>query len=67
MDMDGVFVREDNPIPGAGEFIARLRSLGIPFLVLTNNSIYTPRMRSGHLPWRRRAFWTISAPPVRRS
>src|ERR1700728_1468142 len=43
MDMDGVLVREENPIPGAGEFIARLRSLGIPFLILTNNSIYTAR------------------------
>jgi NagD protein len=28
---------------GAGEFIARLRELGLPFLVLTNNSIYTRR------------------------
>jgi NagD protein len=43
MDMDGVLVREEDPIPGADEFIARLRSLGIPFLVLTNNSIYTAR------------------------
>src|SRR5256886_4492204 len=43
MDMDGVLVREEHPIPGAGEFIARLRELGIPFLVLTNNSIYTRR------------------------
>jgi len=43
MDMDGVLVREEHPIPGAGEFIARLRALGMPFLVLTNNSIYTRR------------------------
>ncbi len=43
MDMDGVLVREEEPIPGAAEFIARLRELGIPFLVLTNNSIYTAR------------------------
>jgi NagD protein len=43
MDMDGVLVREENAIPGADEFIARLRSLGIPFLLLTNNSIYTAR------------------------
>jgi NagD protein len=43
MDMDGVLVREEDAIPGADEFIARLQSQGIPFLVLTNNSIYTPR------------------------
>jgi NagD protein len=43
MDMDGVLVREQNAIPGANEFLTRLRELGLPFLVLTNNSIYTPR------------------------
>jgi NagD protein len=43
MDMDGVLVREEHPIPGAAEFVARLRELGLPFLVLTNNSMYTPR------------------------
>jgi NagD protein len=43
MDMDGVLVREQDAIPGANEFITRLRELGLPFLVLTNNSIYTQR------------------------
>jgi NagD protein len=43
MDMDGVLVTEEQAIPGASEFIARLTGLGIPFLVLTNNSMYTPR------------------------
>lgn len=43
MDMDGVLVRGSTPIPGADEFIARLRDHGIPFLILTNNSLYTPR------------------------
>jgi NagD protein len=43
MDMDGVLVREQQPVPGAQEFLARLRELGLPFLVLTNNSIYTRR------------------------
>jgi NagD protein len=42
-DMDGVLVHEGHPVPGAPEFVARLRSSGKPFLVLTNNSIYTPR------------------------
>jgi 5'-nucleotidase len=43
MDMDGVLVREENPIPGAEQFLARLRELEMPFLVLTNNSRHTPR------------------------
>jgi NagD protein len=42
-DMDGVLVHEGVPIPGAAEFIKRLQDSGKPFLVLTNNSIYTPR------------------------
>jgi NagD protein len=63
MDMDGVLVHEDRPIPGADRFIGRLRELGRPFLVLTNNSIYTPRdlaARLGasglHVP--EEAIWT---------
>jgi NagD protein len=43
LDMDGVIVREEEPIDGSAEFLAKLRSRGMPFLVLTNNSIYTPR------------------------
>jgi NagD protein len=43
MDMDGVLVREEEAIPGADEFLARLQERSIPFLVLTNNSIYTRR------------------------
>ena len=42
-DMDGVLIHEGTPIPGAGEFIGKLRESGKPFLVLTNNSIYTQR------------------------
>ncbi len=42
-DMDGVLIHEGIPIPGADEFLKRLRQSGKPFLVLTNNSIYTPR------------------------
>jgi len=41
--MDGVLVREEHLVPGADEFLAELRSNEIKFLVLTNNSIYTPR------------------------
>ena len=34
MDMDGVLVREQTVVPGADRFIARLRALDLPFLVL---------------------------------
>jgi NagD protein len=52
MDMDGVIIREDRTVPGADRFIARLREAGHPFLILTNNSMYTPRdlaARLGHM------------------
>jgi NagD protein len=42
-DMDGVLIHEGSLIPGADVFIRRLRETGKRFLVLTNNSIYTPR------------------------
>ena len=41
--MDGVLVHEEEPIPGAADFVARLAGTGRPFLLLTNNSIFTPR------------------------
>jgi len=43
IDMDGVLVRGTTLIPGATEFVQRLRMRGIPFLILTNNSLYTAR------------------------
>lgn len=43
MDMDGVLISEENLIPGADAFVTELRDDGIPFTVLTNNSIRTPR------------------------
>ena len=49
IDMDGVLVREEHAIAGADEFLAGLRARGIPFLVLTNNSIYTRRDLSARL------------------
>jgi NagD protein len=42
-DMDGVLVHEGQPVPGAPEFVNRMKESGKPFLILTNNSIYTPR------------------------
>lgn len=43
MDMDGVLVHEDHLIPGADELLKELREHDVPFLLLTNNSIYTAR------------------------
>ncbi|HET7476271.1 MAG TPA: HAD-IIA family hydrolase [Dermatophilaceae bacterium] len=61
--MDGVLVHEDHAIPGASSFVKTLIATGRRFLVLTNNSIYTPRdlrarlLRSGiDLP--ESAIWT---------
>jgi NagD protein len=63
MDMDGVLLREQTAIPGADRFLARLRELGLPFLVLTNNSMYTPRdlaarLRGIGLDVPEEAIWT---------
>ena len=50
-------------IPGADTFVATLRDTGRPFLVLTNNSIYTPRdlqfrLRSSGIDLPEEAIWT---------
>jgi NagD protein len=42
-DMDGVLVHEEHALPGAADFLNRLLERERPYLVLTNNSIYTPR------------------------
>lgn len=42
-DMDGVLVSEGHTVSGAPEFVQRLRESDKRFLVLTNNSSYTPR------------------------
>jgi NagD protein len=47
--MDGVLVREEQAVPGAAEFLQRLVEKKRRFLVLTNNSIYTPRDLSARL------------------
>jgi 5'-nucleotidase len=48
-DMDGVLVREEHALPGASEFLARLIERDRRFLVITNNSIFTPRDLSARL------------------
>ncbi len=62
-DMDGVLVHEEKALPGAAEFLERLVDRGRRFLVLTNNSIFTPRdlaarlARTGlHVP--EESLWT---------
>ena len=42
-DMDGVLVHEEKALPGAVDFLERLVERQRRFLVLTNNSIFTPR------------------------
>ena len=48
-DMDGVLVHEGRLIPGADAFLGALTAGGYPFLVLTNNSIYSARDLSARL------------------
>ena len=48
-DMDGVLWHEGKPLPGACELIAKWQADGTPFLVLTNNSIFTARDLSARL------------------
>jgi len=47
--MDGVLVHEGHALPGAAELIKQWQDTETPFLVLTNNSIYTPRDLSARL------------------
>jgi NagD protein len=70
MDMDGVLVHEEHVIPGADRFIARLRELGLPFMVLTNNSIYTrrdlaARLRATGLDVPEESIWTSALATAR--
>jgi NagD protein len=70
MDMDGVLVHEEQAIPGADRFLARLRERETPFLVLTNNSIYTrrdlaARLRASGLDVPEEAIWTSALATAR--
>ncbi|HEX2131274.1 MAG TPA: HAD-IIA family hydrolase [Actinophytocola sp.] len=63
MDMDGVLVHEEHLVPGADKLIEELRAKEQKFLVLTNNSIYTPRdlrarLRRTGLEVPESAIWT---------
>jgi NagD protein len=48
-DMDGVLVHENTPVPGAAQLLQQWRDQDKPYLVLTNNSIFTPRDLSARL------------------
>ncbi|MGA6946489.1 MAG: HAD-IIA family hydrolase [Solirubrobacterales bacterium] len=70
MDMDGVLVHEEEPVPGADRFLARLNELDRRYLVLTNNSIYTPRdlaarLRLSGLDVPEEAIWTSALATAR--
>ena len=62
-DMDGVLVHENQALPGAPELIQQWLDEGTEFLVLTNNSIFTPRdlsarLRASGLIVPEEAIWT---------
>jgi NagD protein len=70
MDMDGVLVHEEQALPGAAEFIGGLRERETPFLVLTNNSIYTrrdlaARLRASGLEVPEQYIWTSALATAR--
>jgi NagD protein len=70
MDMDGVLVHDEQAIPGAAGFLDALREREVPFLVLTNNSIYTrrdlaARLRTSGLEVPEEAIWTSALATAR--
>src|SRR5215203_3862473 len=70
IDMDGVLVQEEHPIEGAARFLKTLTERGTPFLVLTNNSIYTrrdlaARLRASGLDVPEGAIWTSALATAR--
>lgn len=62
-DMDGVLVHENEPLPGAQDLLRQWTDAGTEFLVLTNNSIFTPRdlaarLRASGLEVPEERIWT---------
>lgn len=62
-DMDGVLVHEGRALSGAADVIKQWKEEGLRFLVLTNNSIYTPRdlaarLKATGLAIPEEAIWT---------
>ncbi|NNN08619.1 MAG: HAD-IIA family hydrolase [Acidimicrobiaceae bacterium] len=48
-DMDGVLINAGAMVAGADEFLERLRTTRRSFIILTNNSLFTPRQVSADL------------------
>ena len=70
MDMDGVLVHEQHMIPGADRFLSLLRERELPFLVLTNNSLFTrrdlsARLKTSGLDVPENAIWTSALATAR--
>jgi NagD protein len=70
MDMDGVLVHEEALIPGADRFLELLRERALPFLVLTNNSLFTrrdlsARLRRSGIEVPEHAIWTSALATAR--
>ena len=70
IDMDGVLVHEETAIPGAAEFLARVVEVGMRYMVMTNNSIYTPRdlaarLRASGLDVPEAQIWTSALATAR--
>ena len=71
-DMDGVLVHENQPVPGAADLIQRWVDTSKRFLVLTNNSIFTPRdlaarLRASGLEVPEENIWTSALDQVCRA
>jgi NagD protein len=70
IDMDGVLVHEERLIPRAEEFIRALQDAGHSYLILTNNSVYTPRdlavrLGASGLSVPPKAIWTAALATAR--
>lgn len=62
-DMDGVLVHDEIALPGAVDLIEQWKAAGTEFLVLTNNSTFTPRdlavrLRASGLDVPEERIWT---------
>jgi len=62
-DIDGVILTDNEPIPGAAEFLTRLGDRDVPYLLLTNYPSQTPndlhnRLASGGIEVAPRHFYT---------
>ena len=69
-DLDGVLIRDDAAIDGAAAFLERLDATGRSYLILTNNSMYSPatlraRLATMGLHVEERTLWTSALATAR--